>query len=122
MAKIIPPCLVGKNDTAMAVVNATLASVVDTAVNTEEILLLIRAQKLSKDELSKLRDSLNKKTLKELRSLAKTVSVRLTGSSRKHDLIKNSQAVKNSAAPKKGHGEKRCEIQGGGQEMAVMVG
>ena len=22
----------------------------------------------------------------------------------------------------KGHGEKRCEIQGGGQEMAVMVG
>ena len=37
-------------------------------------------------------------------------------------LIKNSQAVKNGAAPPKGHGEKRCEIQGGGQEMAVMVG
>ena len=37
-------------------------------------------------------------------------------------LIKNSQAVKKGAAPKKGHGEKRCEIQGGGQEMAVMVG
>jgi len=24
--------------------------------------------------------------------------------------------------PQKGHSEKRCEIQGGGQEMAVMVG
>jgi len=24
--------------------------------------------------------------------------------------------------PQKGHCEKRCEIQGGGQEMAVMVG
>ena len=24
--------------------------------------------------------------------------------------------------PQKGYGEKRCEIQGGGQEMAVMVG
>ena len=39
-----------------------------------------------------------------------------------HNLIKNSQAVKKGAAPKKSHGEKRCEIQGGGQEMAVMVG
>ena len=37
-------------------------------------------------------------------------------------LIKNSQAVKKGAAPHKGHDEKRCEIQGGGQEMAVMVG
>ena len=38
------------------------------------------------------------------------------------DLIKNSQAAKKGAAPKKGRGEKRCEIQGGGQEIAVMVG
>ena len=37
-------------------------------------------------------------------------------------LIQNSQAVKNVCGPQKGHGEKRCEIQGGGQEMAVMVG
>ena len=37
-------------------------------------------------------------------------------------LIKNSQAVKKRCGPQKGHGEKRCEIQGGGQEMAVMVG
>jgi len=29
---------------------------------------------------------------------------------------------KNSPAVKKGHCEKRCEIQDGGQEMAVMVG
>ena len=34
----------------------------------------------------------------------------------------NSQAVKKECGPDKGYGEKRCEIQGGGQEMAVMVG
>ena len=32
------------------------------------------------------------------------------------------QAVKKVCGPQKGYGEKRCEIQGGGQEMAVMVG
>ena len=37
-------------------------------------------------------------------------------------LIQNSQAVKKKCGPEKGYGEKRCEIQGGGQEMAVMVG
>jgi len=37
-------------------------------------------------------------------------------------LIQNSPAVKKVCGPKKGHSEKRCEIQGGGQEMAVMVG
>ena len=31
-------------------------------------------------------------------------------------------SCKKRCGPKKGHGEKRCEIQGGGQEMAVMVG
>ena len=36
--------------------------------------------------------------------------------------IQNSQAVKKVCGPQKGYGEKRCEIQGGGQEMAVMVG
>ena len=37
-------------------------------------------------------------------------------------LNQNSQAVKIECGPQKGQGEKRCEIQGGGQEMAVMVG
>jgi len=37
-------------------------------------------------------------------------------------LIQNSPAVKKSVQPQKGHSEKRCGIQGGGQEMAVMVG
>ena len=37
-------------------------------------------------------------------------------------LTQNSQAVKKVCGPQKGYGEKRCEIQGGGQEMAVMVG
>ena len=37
-------------------------------------------------------------------------------------LIQNSQAVKKQCGPQKGYGEKRCEIQGGGQEMVVMVG
>ena len=31
-------------------------------------------------------------------------------------------SCKKKVQPHKGHGEKRCEIQGGGQEMAVMVG
>ena len=38
------------------------------------------------------------------------------------NLIQNSQAVKKVCGPQKGYGEKRCEIQGGSQEMAVMVG
>ena len=37
-------------------------------------------------------------------------------------LIQNSQGVKKVCGPQKDYGEKRCEIQGGGQEMAVMVG
>ena len=39
-----------------------------------------------------------------------------------YNLIQNSQAVKKVCGPQKGYGEKRCEIQGGGQEIAVMVG
>ena len=39
-----------------------------------------------------------------------------------YNLMKNSQAVKKVCGPQKGYGEKRCEIQVGGQEMAVMVG
>ena len=31
-------------------------------------------------------------------------------------------SCKKRCGPHKGHGEKRCEIQGGGQEMVVMVG
>ena len=31
-------------------------------------------------------------------------------------------SCKKRCGPQKGHGEKRCEIQGGGQEMAVMIG
>ena len=36
-------------------------------------------------------------------------------------LTQNSQAVKKECGPQKGYGEKRCEIQGDGQEIAVMV-
>ena len=32
-------------------------------------------------------------------------------------LIQNSQAVKKQCGPQKGYGEKRCEIQVGGQEI-----
>ena len=46
----------------------------------------------------------------------------LRNTSRYIYLIQNSQAVKKVCGPQKGYGEKRCEIQGGGQEMAVMVG
>jgi len=41
---------------------------------------------------------------------------------KKWNLIENSPSVKKSVHPQKGHCEIRCEIQGGGQEMAVMVG
>ena len=37
-------------------------------------------------------------------------------------LIQKQPSCKKRCSPLKGHGEKRCEIQGGGQEMAVMVG
>ena len=37
-------------------------------------------------------------------------------------LIQNNQAVIKECGPRKGYGEQRCEIQGGGQEMTVMVG
>ena len=41
-----------------------------------------------------------------------------------HLLLSNQKqrSCKKRCGPQKGHGEKRCEIQGGGQEMAVMVG
>ena len=38
------------------------------------------------------------------------------------DLIQNSQYVKKQVQPQKIKGEKRCEVQGGGQEMAVIIG
>jgi len=31
-------------------------------------------------------------------------------------------SCKKGCSPKKSHSEKRCEIQGGGQQMVVMVG
>jgi len=37
-------------------------------------------------------------------------------------LSQNSPAVKKGAAPKNAVVKKRCEIQSGGQEMAMMVG
>jgi len=37
-------------------------------------------------------------------------------------LIQNNPAEKKSVQPQEGHCEKRCEIQGGSQEVAVIVG
>jgi len=37
-------------------------------------------------------------------------------------ITKRSDKTAQLVRPQKGHSEKRCEIQGGGQEMAVMVG
>ena len=41
-----------------------------------------------------------------------------------YNIISNPKqpAVKKVCGPQRGYDEKRCEIQGGGQEMAVMVG
>ena len=75
----------------MAVTDASLVSVVHGVVNSEgistEISALLLVQKFSENELLELRDCLSKKTLKELWLLAKSVSVKLTGSSRKLDII-----------------------------------
>ena len=38
-----------------------------------------------------------------------------------YNLSKNSQAVKKECGPQNGKDEIRCEIQGGSQEMAVIV-
>ena len=59
--------------------------------------------------------------LKELYSMQNCINEMVQCCSYKN-LIQNSQAVKKVCGPQKGYGEKRCEIQGGGQEMAVMVG
>ena len=48
---------------------------------------LLRGKQLSEDEASALRDCLYRKTLQELRALAKDVNVRLAGSSRKADIV-----------------------------------
>jgi len=40
----------------------------------------------------------------------------------KYDLIQNHPAVKSVCGPQDCYSEKRCEIQTGSQEMAVMVG
>ena len=45
-----------------------------------------------------------------------------SGLTSKEYLIQNSQTVKKECGLQKSYGEKRCETQGGGQEMAVMVG
>jgi len=41
---------------------------------------------------------------------------------KKWNLIQNSPALKKCVALKKAIVKKRCEIQGGGQEMAMIVG
>ena len=58
-----------------------------------------------------------------MKEILKNVQILTVSKVRSHIyLIQNSQAVKKVCGPQKGYGEKRCEIQGGGQEMAVMVG
>ena len=70
----------------MALVDAEF--VVTTAVNALDSLksFLLHAQELCEGDVAKLRDCLHKRTIKELHILAKSVSVRLTGSSRKGDI------------------------------------
>ena len=62
--------------------------VVDTAVDAVNSLksVLLRVQELCEADIVKLWDCLHKKTIKELRILAKSISVRLTGSSCKGDV------------------------------------
>ena len=48
---------------------------------------LLHGKESSQDEVSVLKDRLSAKTLQELRVLAKDVSIRLAGSSRKADIV-----------------------------------
>ena len=48
---------------------------------------LLRSKDLSDDEMARVKERLHGKTLQELRVLAKSVTVRLTGSSRKADMV-----------------------------------
>ena len=76
MVNIISAILVGKN--AEITVMALEGSLKDC---------LLRGKELSDDEISALKDRLCSKTVQELRILAKGVNVRLTGSSRKVDIV-----------------------------------
>ena len=76
MVNIISAILVGKN--AEITVMALEGSLKDC---------LLRGKELSDDEISALKDRLCSKTIQELRILAKGVNVRLTGSSRKVDIV-----------------------------------
>ena len=60
---------------------------------------------------------------KKKNRLKKSQSGRLWGIQIQKEVKSNPKqpAVKNVCGPQ-GYGEKKCEIQGGGQEMAVMVG
>ena len=58
------------------------------ALNVETLKsVLLRGQELSDNEIVELRDCMLKKTLKEMRVLSKSISVKLTGSSRKVDIV-----------------------------------
>jgi len=65
----------------------------------------------------------NSKKIKPIAlSIVELCEILKLGLTSKYNQIQNSPAVKKSVQPQKGHSEKRCDNQGGGQEMAVMVG
>ena len=76
MVNIISTILVGKN--AEVTVMALEGNLKDC---------LLHGKELSDDEISALKDRLCSKTVQKLRILAKGVNVRLTGSSRKVDIV-----------------------------------
>ena len=49
--------------------------------------VLERGQELSDNEIVELQDCILKKTLKEMREVSKSISVKLTGSSHKVDIV-----------------------------------
>ena len=52
-----------------------------------DLSLLLHAQELTDEEMLELQDNLLKKTMKELGAIAKSISVKLAGSSRKADNV-----------------------------------
>ena len=66
--------------------------------------------------------SLSSSCGKEKKSPKAGLSLGYTNTKKVKSNPKQLSCRKKECGPEKGYGEKRCEIQGGGQEMAVMVG
>ena len=76
--------------------------------------LLFRGEELSNSDIAALINRLSAMTLKNLKSLAKSLGIRLTGSSRKGDIIEGLIGMARIGAIKK-----RAECEEEGDEITI---